>query len=57
MEFSKFEFRSIESFQYTEWYLVWTVQEKEARDTVLRRWSHTHASLGAAFKHIRGRVK
>ena len=33
MEFSKFAFRPIETFQYTEGYLVWTAQEKQARDT------------------------
>ena len=34
MEFSKFEFRPIESFQYTQGYLVWTAQEKQAMNTL-----------------------
>jgi len=34
MGFSKFQLRPIESFQYIEGYLVWTVQKKQARDTL-----------------------
>jgi hypothetical protein len=34
MVFSKFEFRQIESFQYIGGYVVWTVQKKQARDTL-----------------------
>jgi len=25
-------------------YVAWTVQKQQARDTVLDRWSHTHAN-------------
>jgi hypothetical protein len=42
MRFSTFEFRPTESFHYGG-YVIWTVQKQEARDTVLDRWSHTHA--------------
>jgi len=34
MRFSKFEFKPIGSFQYTEGYLVWKVQKKQARETL-----------------------
>jgi len=34
MGFSKFEFQPIESLQYVEGYLVWTVQEKQERGTL-----------------------
>jgi len=34
MRFSKFEFRPIGSFRYIQGYLVWTVQKKQARDTL-----------------------
>jgi len=34
MEFYKFEFRPMESFQYIGRFLVWTVQKQQARDTV-----------------------
>jgi len=34
MGFSKFEFRSIGSLRYIEGYLVWRVQNKQARNTL-----------------------
>jgi hypothetical protein len=34
MEFSKFEFRPMESFQYIGGFLVWTVQKQQARNTL-----------------------
>jgi len=33
MGFSKFEFQPIESFQFIEGFLVWTVQKQQATDT------------------------
>ena len=47
MGFSEFEFRPMGSFRYIRGYLVWRVQEKQARISVLDRWK---ANLGAPLK-------